>query len=194
MAYKPTKIELATLFIGTVAAIAAGVQAWISASQQLPLPQVSAKSLEQLQKQLESRRDNLLEEAKTLDALISDLKNATIDSSRTPNRVIADTQPSSKDPWWISSLKVFVVYVMIGFGLAFFLLPLIGDLIGLLFGFDFVLVGYLWEFAWTKVTVEWYWNSATIGGAATSIVVLIVAVALFGYFNERRDRGDPASA
>src|SRR5262245_995529 len=99
------------LLIAATAAIATIAQAWVSASQVSPLPQVQARSISELRIQIQDRRKTLEGEIKQLDELLKDIGRAEAVLSGASSQ----TPASAADAWWLSALKTLAVYLVLGF-------------------------------------------------------------------------------
>lgn len=177
-----------TLLVAAVAAIAAVAQAWISASQSPPLPQLRARSISELRIQIEERRETLESEIAALDALLNDLSRA--------EAVLAGasgaTPDVSADPWWLSALKTVVIYIVLLFSAIVSIFALLLDLFALFFGFDFPLLRYIWNWSWREVTLGWYWQRASWTGIAAGVLLILGSWFFVSALDERQNRNTSA--
>lgn len=171
-----------TLIVAAVAAIAAVAQAWISASQSPPLPQLQARSISELRIQIEERRDTLESEIAALDALLNDLSRAEAVLAGAPGI----SYEKSVDPWWLSALKTVVIYIVLFFSVIVSIIALLLDLIALLFEFDFPLLRNIWNWSWREVTLGWYWQRASWIGIAAGVLLILGLGSFSSALDERR--------
>lgn len=174
----------ATLLVTAVGVVGTIAQAWIAADQEPSIPQVAAESVEQLSEQLQRRREALVEEVARLDTLIKDLDFAS-QAARATTAQPEATAESDTDSWWISSLKIIPVYFLIFFSAVVSVFALVGDIFGLILGYQWVLLRAVWGFTWTDVTMGWYWNKASTNGSVASLVTFFLVFGLGGWLQER---------
>lgn len=185
-------LGLVTLVVTAVGVVGTVAQAWVAATQDVPIPHVAAESVEQLSEQLEQRRVALLEEVNRLDALIKDLTIASHAARASTVQPIEELDDDS-DGWWLSSLKIIPVYFLLFFSAVISVFALVGDLIGLIFGYEWVLLRLIWGFTWTDVTIGWYWDRATATGAVSSLVTFFLVFGIGGWLQEKYGK-DPDAA
>ncbi|WP_420598063.1 hypothetical protein [Neptuniibacter sp.] len=170
MNIKSNWLSHATLIATAAAAIGSIVQAWASASSDIPISQVSATNVLELIAQLEARRENLLIEVNNIEQLINSL-TVTTSAAIEENQSIV---PNNENFWLTSCAKVFVVYLTLIFSVFLSIFALMGDLFGLLLGYDFVLIKKLWAWSWSDVAIDWYWEQTSKFGAISSLAVMLV--------------------
>lgn len=172
------------LVIAATAAVATIVQAWVSASQTSPLPQLQATSISELRAQIEERRTDLQREIRQLNTLLDDLGRAETALTNAPAPPLS-TAPPTTDPWWRSALKAFAVYFALAVSIAVSVPAGVVDLLGLIVGYDFPILRTIWGWSWSYVAIAWYWERATASGIAAG-VLLFFGLGLIGAATESK--------
>lgn len=154
------------------ASFATIVQVWVSVNDEPMLPQLNATSIVELRNGVQERRDALYAEIESLDALLIDISRA--EAALTGEVLVAQKTVGGLDSWWLAALKTLAVYFILSFSFVCAGIAIVFDLIGLLLGYKFVLVGAIWDWSWSKMTIEWYWEKAPAIGVLAGIAILVL--------------------
>ncbi|TKJ33944.1 MAG: hypothetical protein CEE38_19050 [Planctomycetes bacterium B3_Pla] len=134
---------------------------------------ISDKSIIEENKRLLAEKESLESKKAILETKLRELENQIAAIKRKGDSQSDKTQPAI-DYWIVTALKTIVVYITLIFSAFSTFLTFLGDLFLLLFGFSFVLTKGLWDFAWNKVTIGWYWEQARWYGVLAGILLIMV--------------------
>ena len=173
-----------------VSPIVAAIVTSLGTMYQIANPQqirvITDREIQRQNEELTAQLEMLEETKRSLEAETKKLKEQLEDTERqlaheselSLNQVDETTKAQEpiekKDNWFITGLKTWPVYLILFFSLIFTGFTVIGDIVGLFFGYSFDITKGLWAFSWSTVTLDWYWEHARWYGVLVGLVSIRV--------------------
>ena len=176
-----------TVIIPAIAALVTAFGTLYQALKPNDVLVVSDKSIIRENDSMRNEMDRLIKEKDALDKQIKvmatqiDIKSYhPADENKDVSIVEAENQHSvlQFDKFWITALKTLAVYVCLFIAAMLTIVSLSVDIVSLPSGSGFHFTKALWEFAWNRVTIDWYWSVGTWYGILTGVGAILLFGAL----------------